>query len=93
MVDEGVAVVVCWLLNVPATCKCISGTDLLRQPTRWPSGLGVRLGSGRPGVRIPLATGFFRVESYQWLPCQAPGSIGSVLGLVGQVSVYCDWVR
>ena len=23
--------VVCWLLNVPATCKCISGTDLPRQ--------------------------------------------------------------
>ena len=22
---------VCWLLNVPTTCKCISGTDLLRQ--------------------------------------------------------------
>ena len=22
---------VCWLLNVPATCQCISGTDLLRQ--------------------------------------------------------------
>ena len=21
----------CWLLNAPATCKCISGTDLLRQ--------------------------------------------------------------
>ena len=29
----------------------------------------------------------------QWLPCHAPGVIGSVLGLVGQVSVYCDWVR
>ena len=29
----------------------------------------------------------------QWLPCQAPGIIGSVLGLVGPVSVYCDWVR
>ena len=28
---EEEAVVVCWLLNVPATCKCISGTDLLRQ--------------------------------------------------------------
>ena len=28
-----------------------------------------------------------------WLPCQAPGVIGSVLGLVGLVSVYCDWVR
>ena len=23
--------VVCWLLSVPATCECISGTDLLRQ--------------------------------------------------------------
>ena len=29
----------------------------------------------------------------QWLPCQAPGVIGSALGLVGPVSVYCDWVR
>ena len=26
----------------------------------------------------------------QWLPCQVPGVIGSVLGLVGVVSVYCD---
>ena len=26
-----VRIVVCWLLNVPATCECISGTDLLRQ--------------------------------------------------------------
>ena len=31
--------------------------------------------------------------AFQWLPCQAPGVIGSVLGLVGPVSVYCDWVR
>ena len=29
----------------------------------------------------------------QWLPCQAPGIVGSVLGLVSPVSVYCDWVR
>ena len=29
----------------------------------------------------------------QWLPCQAPDVKGSVLGLVGLVSVYCDWVR
>ena len=28
-----------------------------------------------------------------WLPCQAPGDIGSALGLVGSVSIYCDWVR
>ena len=27
------------------------------------------------------------------LLCQAPGVIGSVLGLVGLVSEYCDWVR
>ena len=31
--------------------------------------------------------------AFQWLPCQAPGVIWSVLGLVGPVSVYCDWVR
>ena len=29
----------------------------------------------------------------QWQPCQAPGVIGSVLGLVGPVSVYRDRVR
>ena len=29
----------------------------------------------------------------QWLPCQAPGVAVSVLGPVGPVSVYCDWVR
>ena len=28
----------------------------------------------------------------QWLPCQAPGVLGSALGLVSPVSVYCDWV-
>ena len=26
-----VVVAVCWLLNIPATCECISGTDLHRQ--------------------------------------------------------------
>ena len=29
--EKRAVVVVGWLLNVPATCKCISGTDLLRQ--------------------------------------------------------------
>ena len=69
-------------------------------PPCWPSGQGVRLGSERPEVRIPLATGFFWVVipvayklALQWLPCQAPGIIGSVLGLVSLVSVYCDCVR
>ena len=27
----GVCLFVCWLLNVPATCECISGMDLHRQ--------------------------------------------------------------
>ena len=57
---------------------------LLYRLSRWPSG---------SGVRIPLETGFFRVEPYQWLFCQAPGIIGSALELVGPVSVYCDWMK
>ena len=61
----------------------------------------VRLESGRSRVRILLVPGFFRGRvipvtkklPLKCLPCQAPGIIGSVLGLVGPVSVYCDWVR
>ena len=34
-----------------------------------------------------------QILALQWLPCQAPVGIGSPLGLVGPVSVYCDWVR
>ena len=41
------------------------------------------------GVVIPEIYKF----ALQWLPCQAPGAIGSVLGMVGPVSLYCDWVR
>ena len=29
--EEKMMMVVGWLLNVPATCECISGMDLLRQ--------------------------------------------------------------
>ena len=67
-------------------------------------GLVVKASSSRaegPGFQSRLRRDFFGVESYQWLknlalqwlPCQAPGVIGSALGLVGAVSVYCDWVR
>ena len=31
--------------------------------------------------------------SVHWLPCQAPYVIGSVLGLVGPLALYCDSVR
>ena len=44
--------------------------------------------------------GFLPGKSYQWLehgysrlPYQLPGIRGSVLGLVGLVSIYCDQVR
>ena len=65
------------------------------------SGEGVRLESGRSWVRIPLAAGFFRGRvipvtsklALEWLPSQATGVLGSVLGLVGPVFVYCDWLR
>ena len=54
-----------------------------------------------PGFESRLSQKFFRGRvipvtsklALQWLPCQASGVIGSVLGLVGPVSVYCDWVR
>ena len=54
-----------------------------------------------PGFESRMRLDFSRVKSYQWLqnwhlkwlPCQAPGVMGSSQGLVGQVSVYCGWVR
>ena len=35
-------------------------------------------------------TSDFKKLALQWLPCQAPGIIGSALGLVCPVSVYCE---
>ena len=54
-----------------------------------------------PGSNCPACAGIFSGSSHtrdlklalQWLSCQAPGVIGSVLRLVGPVSEYCDWVR
>ena len=54
-----------------------------------------------PGFESPLGPGFFRGRvipvtsklAFQWLPYQKPGVRGSVLGLVGPVSVDRDWVR
>ena len=42
-----------------------------------------------PGRVIPVTSKL----ALQWPPCQALGVIGSLLGLVGQVSAYCDWAR
>ena len=47
-------------------------------------------------IGITLETGV-RVQSAILHICQlsfqVPGVIGSVLGLVGHVFVYCDWLR
>ena len=67
-------------------------------------GLVVKASASRaegPGFESRLRRDFFRGRiipvtsklALQWLPCQGPGVIGSALGLVGPVSVYCDWVR
>ena len=62
-------------------------------------GLVVKASASRaegPGFESRLRRDFYGVESYQWLKhwhSSAPGVIGSALGLVGPVSVYCDWVR
>ena len=62
---------------------------------------GVRPESGRPGFASRFPHGSFPGSSHtsdlklvlQWLPCQAPGVIRSVLGVVGSVSACRDWVR
>ena len=66
-------------------------------------GLVVRVSASRaadPGFDSRLGRDFFGLSHtsdlklvIQWLPCQASGVIGSAMGLVGLVSVYCDWVR
>ena len=53
-------------------------------PGSNPAGAGIFSGSSH--------TSDFKIGT-PVLPCQAPGVIGSALGLVGPVSVYCDWVR
>ena len=68
----------------------IVGTVSLVTPREWqiwgsiPACAGIFLG------RVILVTSTLAL---QWLPCQAPGVIGSALGLVGPASVYCDWAR
>ena len=44
----------CWLLNVPATCKCISGTDTTKKQTQC--------GPGAKGHRI-----YRKPQAYYWL--------------------------
>ena len=67
-------------------------------------GLVVKASASRAedlGIESRLRRDFLRGQvipvtsklALQWLPCQAPGVIGSVLELASPLSVYCDWVR
>ena len=58
----------------------------LVSPSAWLRGA---IGTYRHRTELSLSLSL----SLQWLPCQAPGVIRLVLGLVGPVSVYCDRVR
>ena len=49
----------------PCLCVCMSVCVSVSGPPRWPCGSGVRLESRKSRVRIPLAPGFFGVESHQ----------------------------
>ena len=84
----------------PSSCKSLFSAHLgTPSPPPLPpahlAGPVVKASASRAWVRIPLAPRFFRGRvtpvtsklALQWLPCQAPGVLGSVLGLVGPVSL------
>ena len=65
-------------------------------PPRLPSGKASASRAEDPGFESCLRLDFSGVESYQWLKIGTPvATLPDVLapGLVGPVSVYCDWVR
>ena len=87
----------------PPCCMHGEGLGLFPSKDR-PVGLVVKAPASRagvPGSSPAFVQGIFpgRVTPlterlvFQWLPCQASGLLRSATGLVGLVSVYCDWVR
>ena len=82
-------------LFIPYTPVCLSDRIVglvVRRPPRERKVQGSNPALRRDFFRgrvIPVTSKL----ALQWLPCQVPGVIGSVLGLVGPMSVYCDWVR
>ena len=79
---------VSWLLKVPPTASLSSWLRCPPRERKIP-GSNPDCDGNFPGRVIPVN----QKLALQWLPCQASGVIGSALGLVGQASVYCDWVR
>ena len=86
-------------LSLPITVSICLYVSVFRPPRR-PNGKASPRERKVPGSNRACG-GTFRGRvipvtqklAFQWLPCQAPGVMGSALGLVGPVSVYCDWVR
>ena len=70
----------------PAVCITAVLCSLFVEKQGVPNLLALRFFRGRV---IPVTSKL----ALHWLPCQSPGVKGSVLGLVGPVSIYCDWVR
>ena len=83
-----VAFIFYWLLIYFRLCQLSWNFHLI--------GLVVKASASR-GADPGFNSRFLWVESYQlalqWLPCPVPGIIGSALGLVDLVSVYCDLMR
>ena len=65
------------------------------RPPRWPKRLPRERkirgsNSACDGIYPCRVISVTQKLALQWIPCQTPGVIGSALGLVGPVSVYCD---
>ena len=78
-----------YYISTPALCQTASLAYWLRPRQRKIPGSNPDCDGIFPGRVIPLTSKL----ALQWLPCQAPGVIGSALRLAGPASVYCDWVR
>ena len=72
-----------------AAAPTVSMALLLRRPPRKIWGSNPACDWTFPGQVIPVT----QKLALQWLPCQASGVIGSALGLVGPLSVYCEWPK
>ena len=62
---------------------------LLLPPLGWQVWGSIPASEERSGGRVIPVT---YELALQWLPCQVPGIVRPALGLVGLVSVFCDWV-
>ena len=86
LVKGALLVVLCGLVFLTTGAHCLN-CFVVRQPSQ----------EGQTRFHSPAIPGQVIPVTHQlilcWLSHQAPCILGSVLGPVGPVSVYCDWVR